>query len=253
VETTAEQFAQKMIQQALSHGSVLQEHERAESILATTEGRLLVTTCKADYEARWIIVATGMGKINPRRLGLPREAEFVGKGLHYAVLDPSAFAGKRALVVGGGDSAVDNALLLGSAGAQVLVAHRRPSFEAQPRSVSTLKHRGTVLLTNTRVLELLGDQSLEGVRLLNTQTKEETAVQIDALVINIGLGPELGTVRDWGLDMEGHFITVDSEMRTSRDGVFACGDAVCYPGKVRLVVTAIGEAAVAVNSAVAKG
>jgi len=248
VETTAEEFAQKLVQQALSHGSVLQEQETVEVIRRANEDRLLITTSKADYQAGSIIVATGLGKISPRKLGLPREEEFVGKGLSYAVLDPSTFTRKRTLVVGGGDSAVDNALLLSDATAQVSVAHRHATFEAQPRSVSALRQRDVALFTNTQVVGLLGGGVLEGVRLLNTQTKEETLLQIDALVVNIGLRPELGPVREWGLEMRGHFIAVDSEMQTSCDGVFACGDAVSYPGKVRLVVTAIGEAAVAVNS-----
>jgi thioredoxin reductase len=252
VETTAEEFAQKLVQQALSHGSVLQERETVEDIRRANEDSLLITTSKRDYQARSIIVATGLGKISPRKLDLPREEEFVGKGLSYAVLDPSMSARKRTLVVGGGDSAVDNALLLSDAAAQVSVAHRHATFEAQPRSVSMLRQRDVTLLTNTQVVGLLGGRVLEGVRLLNTQTKEETPLQIDALVVNIGLRPELGPIRKWGLEMKGHFIAVDSEMQTSRDGVFACGDAVSYPGKVRLVVTAIGEAAVAVNSAAAR-
>lgn len=252
VETTAEEFAQKLVQQALSHGSVLQERETVEDIRRANEDNLLITTSKRDYQARSIIVATGLGKISPRKLDLPREEEFVGKGLSYAVLDPSTSARKRTLVVGGGDSAVDNALLLSDAAAQVSVAHRHATFEAQPRSVSMLRQRDVTLLTNTQVVGLLGGRVLEGVRLLNTQTKEETPLQIDALVVNIGLRPELGPIRKWGLEMKGHFIAVDSEMQTSRDGVFACGDAVSYPGKVRLVVTAIGEAAVAVNSAAAR-
>jgi thioredoxin reductase (NADPH) len=109
------------------------------------------------------------------------------------------------------------------------------------------------LFTDSQVASLHGNRVLESVRLVNTQTNEETLLHVDALVVNIGLRPELGFVREWGLEMKGHFIVVDSEMRTSCDGIFACGDAVSYRGKVRLVVTAIGEAAVAVNSAAARG
>lgn len=249
VETTAEEFAQRLTQQALSHGSVLREHEIVEGIQGTREGRFTVATSKRNYQARSVIVATGLGRIRPSRLGLPREEEFARRGLSYAVIDPAAFVGKRVLIVGGGDSAVDNALLLSDFASQVFIAHRHANFRAQPRSVKMLAEKGLVLLTNTRVIELLGDCSLTGVRLVNTQTQEETALQVDALVVNIGLKPDPGLVREYGLEMEGNFVTVDTEMKTSHNGIFACGDAVSYPGKARLVVTAIGEAVVAVNSA----
>jgi len=249
VETTAEEFAQKLIQQALSHGSLLREQEIVEGVQRTNKGCFLVTTSKGDYQARSVLVATGLGRIRPRKLGLPREEEFAGKGLSYTVIDPPAFTGKRVLVVGGGDSAVDNALLLSDFAAQVLIAHRYATFRAQPQSVEMLGKKGVALLTNTRVTDLFGDSYLTGARLVNSQTQEEISLQVDALVVNIGLMPDLGPVRGWSLEMKGHFIVVDTEMKTSRDGVFACGDAVSYLGKVRLVVTAIGEAAVAVNSA----
>jgi len=252
VETTAEQFAQQLIHQALTHGSVLHEREIVEGMQGINGDGFLITTSKRSYRARSVIVATGLGKISPRQLGLAREEEFVGKGLSYAVMDPSTFTEKRTLVVGGGDSAVDNALLLADFAAQVLVVHQHATFQAQPRSVSMLKQKGVALFTNTRVTDLFGDSALNGVRLVNTSSEEEMSLQIDALVVNIGLRPELGPLREWGLAMTGHFIVVDTEMRTSREGVLACGDAVSYPGKVRLVVTAIGEAAVAVNSAVAE-
>jgi len=249
VETTAEEFAQKLIRQALSHGSMLREHEIVKGVQRTNEGCFVVTTSKEDYRARSVIVATGLGRIRPRKLGLPGEQELAGKGLYYAVIDPTAFTGKRVLVVGGGDSAVDNALLLSDFAAQVFIAHRYAAFRAQPRNVEMLTKKDVVLFTNTRVTDLFGDRYLTGARLVNTQTQEEISLQVDALVVNIGLIPDPGLVRGWGLEMEGNFITVDTEMKTSRDGVFACGDAVSYPGKVRLVVTAIGEAAVAANSA----
>jgi thioredoxin reductase len=252
VETTAEEFAQKLIQQALSRGSVLHERETVKGIQRANQNDLLVATDKGAYRARSVIIATGLGEISPRELGLAREQEFVGKGLSYAVIDPSSFSGKRALVVGGGDSAVDNALLLSGFAAQVLIAHHSATFRAQSRSIDMLEEKGVVLLTSTRVIDILGDSALDGVRLLDTKTNQKTSLPLDALVVNIGLKPKLGPVAEWGLEMKGHFIAVDTEMRTSIEGIFACGDSVSYPGKVRLVVTAIGEAAVAVNSAAAQ-
>lgn len=249
VETTAEEFAHRLIEQALVQGSVLREQEMVEGIERTDQGPFLVTTSRADYRARSIVVATGLGRIRSRKLGLPREQEFVGKGLSYAVIDPSAFSGKRVLVAGGGDSAVDNALLLSDYAAQVFIAHRYATFRAQPRSVDTLAQKDVDLLINTEVTDLLGGSFLTGVRLVNTQTEDETSLPVDAVVVNIGLMPDPGPVRGWGLEMKGDFIVVDTEMKTSEEGIFACGDAVGYPGKVRLVVTAIGEGAVAVNSA----
>jgi len=196
VETTAEEFAQKLVQQALSHGSVLHEQESVEGLKKANEGCFLITTAQGEYQAQSVIVATGLGRIRPRKLGLPREEEYVGKGLSYAVVDPSAFTGKRVLVVGGGDSAVDNALLLSDFAAQVLIAHRHATFRAQPRSVEMLEQKRVALLTNTQVTHLFGDSSLTGAGLVNTETQEEMSLPVDALVVSIGLRPDLGPVAD---------------------------------------------------------
>ena len=114
---------------------MLREQEIVEIVQRTSKDCLLVTSSQRGYRGRSVIVATGLGRISPRRLGLPREEEFAGRGLFYAVVDPSAFSAKRTLVVGGGDSAVDNALLVSDFAAEVLTAHRHGTFEAQSRSV----------------------------------------------------------------------------------------------------------------------
>jgi len=248
-EYTAGELARRMVEDGLKQGLRIEEGAMVEHLQKENDYFVAITKDGRRFRGRAVIVAIGMGKMLPRRLGLPEEKRFEGRGLYYSVVDPELFKGKRVAVAGGGDAAVDNALLLRAFDAEVTLVHRRSSFRAQPESVARLEPEGVRVLREHQIVGLEGADHLETVVVKDIKTGEEKRLPVDALIVNFGLIPTPGPAANWGLEMDGNFIVVDTEMRTSVEGIFACGDGVSYPGKLRLVATAIAEAVVAVNSA----
>lgn len=242
-------YAAHLVRQALDEGVELREGQTVHRMEADDDGTLAAVTDDCIYYSRAVILATGMGRMTPRKLGVPGEAELAGGRLVYAITHPQAFAGQRVLVIGGGDAAVDNALLLSDVAGRVVLAHRSSSFKAQERRLELLPAKGVEVLMDTQVRGLQEEGECLVARLYCAASGEEQALQVDRVVVNVGLVPNPGPLAEWGLCLEGKLIKVDSEMKTSRPGIFACGDAVTYPGKLKMVVTAIGEAATAVNTA----
>jgi len=242
-------YARNLIQQALAEGVELHEGQPMHRLESGDEGLLAAVSDDRVFWGRAVVLATGMGRMEPRKLGAPGESELAGERLFYAVTQPQAFAGQRVLVVGGGDAAVDNALLLSDVAESVVLAHRNSSFKAQERNLAMLPEKRVQVLTDVQVRDLHKQGDGLVARLCHTPSGEEQALPVDRVVVNVGLVPNPGRLAEWGLRLEGKLIAVDSGMKTNRPGVFACGDAVVYPGKLKMVVTAIGEAATAVNSA----
>jgi ferredoxin/flavodoxin---NADP+ reductase len=248
VSSLAGDYARDLIQHARNDGVRLCEGEPVQHLEAGADGGITAVTQAGEYYGNMLIVATGMGRMEPRRAGVAGEMELAGKELVYAVTTPQDFAGKRVLVLGGGDSAVDNALLLSRVAGEVTLAHRSPAFKAQQRNLDELSVKGVRVLADTQTLRL---ERVEGgllACLRDNASGQEQALPVDRVVVNVGLAPNLGPLATWGLKLERKLICVDSEMKTNLPGVFACGDAVTYPGKLKMVVTAVGEAATAVNS-----
>jgi thioredoxin reductase (NADPH) len=244
----AGEYASNLIQQVRDEGAQLFEGQAVHSCLVCDDGMLSTVTGERVYHSKTVILATGMGQMEPRRLGVEGEYELAGKDLVYAVNRVQDFAGQRVLVVGGGDAAVDNALLLSRLASDVTLAHRGSDFKAQKRNLDQLPINGVRVLTNMRVSSLQRFGSGLRARLQTSDSPVELSIDVDRVVVNVGLVPNPGPLAEWGLKLEGKLISVDSEMKTSLPGVFACGDAVTYPGKLKMVVTAVGEAATAVNT-----
>ena len=194
---------------------------------------------------RSIVIAGGIGTFNPRRL--PAAEQWQGAGVDYTVRALEAYAGKRVVVVGGGDTAVDWALALSRAGAAVTLVHRTVRFRAHAASLEQLQCSAVQVRTNAIVTQIVGGSEVDGVvvRDLDGERTEACDVVIPAL----GYIADLKCFVGWGLAMSERRITVDSAMRTSRDGIYAAGDIVDYPGKVRLIAVGFGEVAIAVNNA----
>ena len=188
------------------------------------------------------------------KLKCPGYDEFLGKGVHYAVPDLEAYEGKRVLVVGGGDSAVDWALALKDVASQLLLIHRRGAFRAVERSVAELRvasRAGELAFReHHEVKEIRGGDRLESVVIFDNRTGEETTLEVDAVLTFLGFKPDLGPIKGWGLELDGNRVAVDRLMRTNLPEVFAVGDMVEYEGKLDLIATGFAEAAIAVNQAV---
>lgn len=212
-------------------------HESASSI---DPDRRVVSTESNQYQAQAIILATGS---RMQRLGLPAEEKYVGKGVsYYAVRDAERFAGKRVLVIGGGNSTVKSALLAKSAGADVTLIHRRESLRAYPAMVKKLQDAGIAILYNAEVKEIRGAGAVESVLVTDSKTGDAKEREADWLVICVGTQPDTALARAAGLDMHDGYVRVDRKMMTSRPGVFACGE---ITGSERHLITAAGEGALA--------
>jgi thioredoxin reductase (NADPH) len=213
-------------------------------------------TQKGVHQAKAVILAAGVGAFQPKTLPLGNAKQYEGKGLYYFVKSIAAFEGKRVLIVGGGDSAVDWANMLAPVADTVTVIHRRDQFRAHEDSVVKMRQTKTRIKTFFELKSISGAAEsgsgsgrLESATIFDNRTKDEEVLDLDAVLVNIGFSNSLGPIKNWGLEIEGAQVKVDSMMHTNRPGVFAAGDICVYPGKLKLIATGFGEAAIAVNYA----
>jgi len=206
------------------------------------------------YATRSLILAVGKGAFEPIKLKCPGFEECLGRGVATAVKDPEDLRGKRVLLVGGGDSAVDWGLALKGLAEELTLIHRRDVFRAHEKSVADLHNAADAgalrILAFHEVREIRGTQAVNSAVIFDNRTGDEEEVAVDAVLTFLGFKPDLGPIGDWGLQLEGNRIVVSQLMETNLPGVFAAGDIVQYDGKLDLIATGFAEAATAVNSAV---
>lgn len=213
------------------------------------EDHFEITTNKGTHLSKAIIITAGVGAFEPRRLELEGASKYEKANLHYFVDDLSRFKGQKVLVSGGGDSAVDWALMLEPIAEEVTLIHRRDKFRAHEHSVENLMKSKVNIVTPTEITELHGEDRIEKVTLTNTNTDEKTTFDVDAVIVNFGFISSLGPIAEWGLEIEGGAIKVNSKMESNIPGIYAAGDIATYPGKVKLIAVGFGEAPTAVNNA----
>lgn len=249
----ARDLAQALIAQASRFSPDVVLDEEIEG-LAPAGDTILLRGRRDTYRSRTVIVAGGKGAFEPMRLDCPGYEEFLGRGVHYAVPDVSAYRGKRVLLVGGGDSALDWALTLKGLAAEVHLAHRRVGFRAHERTVALLHQAHDAgeltFLPHHEVKEIRGEEAVTAAVVFDNRTGVETTLDVDGVLTFLGFKPDLGPIGKWGLDLNGNRVVVNGVMETSMKGVFAAGDIVDYEGKLDLIATGFAEAATAVNSAV---
>ena len=203
-------------------------------------------TEKEIYRARAVIISTGA---DPRELGLNKERDFIGKGIHYcAHCDGRFYKDKTVMVVGGGNTAAADALYLARFAKKVYLVHRRDTLRAEKiLRDPLLKAQNVEFLWNSTPVRLLGNERIEGVELQNLKTNESKAISADGIFISIGRKPATQFL-DGALKLdESGYIIADETTKTNIDGVFAVGDVRTKP--LRQIVTAVGDGAVAVHFA----
>jgi thioredoxin reductase len=247
VMTQAKKLAERMIAHAQHMGCEMHENERVKDIV-DSEGQLLVRSDKKEYPCKAVIIAAGIGLFKPRKLGIPGEDEFYGRGVTYKIPEKDTLLDKRVLFVGGGNSALEMALIASQV-AETYVLHRRDKFRADEGVVEQIENSSIQTIMNGQIEGIRGNEVVEEVVIKVAEMDDAMILKVDRVVINIGFKPELEELKGWGVELNGTQIVVDSDMRTSRPGVFACGDIVSYPGKYKQIVTGCGEAATAANSA----
>ncbi|MEJ2538701.1 MAG: NAD(P)/FAD-dependent oxidoreductase [Gemmatimonadota bacterium] len=248
----AKDLSRGLVDQAMQFDpEVLLDDEVAE--ISREEDHFVLRARSGEYGTRAILVAGGRGAFEPRTLGCPGYDELLHNGVEYAVKDPEAYRGKRVVVVGGGDSALDWALILKDLCTDLWVVHRRDGFRAHDATVDQLNQAveaGEVgLLTFHEVREVHGNGTLDAITVFDNRTQEDQRLEADAVLTFLGFKPELGPIKNWGLDLEKNRIKVSPLMETSVPGIFGAGDIVTYEGKLDLIATGFAEAAIAANNA----
>ena len=207
---------------------------RRENVLSLDTKNLLVTTESSQYQAKAIILATGS---TMQKLGVPGEDKFVGKGIsYYAKRGYKQFTGKKILVVGGGNSTAKSALVAKSKANEVILVHRRESLRAYPAMIKRLQKEGIGIWYNAEVKEIKGNSKVEAAVVMNNKTSEQKEIATDWVIICVGTEPNTELAQKAGIEMEGKFVKVDSQMRTNNEGMFACGEIT--PGHRHLITSA---------------
>jgi thioredoxin reductase (NADPH) len=205
------------------------------------------------FEAKVVVIAAGGGSFQPKRPPIPGIEAYESTSVHYAVRKMDVFRGKRVLIVGGGDSALDWTLNLAPIASHLTLLHRRDQFRAAPDSVNKM----TALVSAGKIDFVLGQVTgLEGadgqLTAANVKRNDGSAFHIacDALLPFFGLTMKLGPVADWGLQLHEDLIPVETAaFETSEPGIFAIGDINTYPGKLKLILSGFHEAALMAQKA----
>lgn len=233
--------------------------ERAETIEKLEDGSFVVTTNKVTkHHAPIVAIAGGLGSFEPRKPQLENLGKYEDNGVAYMIKEPEIYRGKKVLIAGGGDSALDWSIFLTDVAEEVTLVHRRNEFRGALDSVEKvqqLKNEGKInLITPAEVVALKGENKLEQVTVKNTETSEETDVVVDNFIPLFGLSPKLGPIANWGLEIEKNAIKVDNtyDYQTNIPGIYAIGDVNTYPGKLKLILCGFHEATLMCQSAYQK-
>ncbi|MGN8648076.1 NAD(P)/FAD-dependent oxidoreductase [Gracilibacillus sp. HCP3S3_G5_1] len=213
------------------------------------EDYFILRTDNETHYTKSIIITAGNGAFEPRKLPIDVTEYELKNNVHYYVKDMQRFANKEVVVFGGGDSAVDWALMIEPIAKKVTLVHRRDKFRAHEHSVEKLKQSTVELATPFIPVKFDGEQSLEKVILQQVKGNEMKIINADEVLVNYGFVSSLGPIKSWQLEIEKNSIVVNSKLETNIEGIYAAGDICTYDGKINLIATGFGEAATAVSNA----
>lgn len=228
--------------------------ERAENIERLEDDSFLLRTNRGtEINAPVIAIAGGLGCFEPRKPPISNLAQFEDHGVEYIIRNPEDYRGKRVVVAGGGDSALDWTIHLSDIAEEVTLIHRRKQFRAAPDSVEKafeLAESGRIkLLTDAQAVGLKGNGRLTDV-VIKHKTEGEVVKSTDHFIPLFGLSPKLGPIADWGLNIDKNAIEVDTfDYSTNVPGIYAVGDINTYSGKLKLILCGFHEATMMVQSA----
>lgn len=246
----AQELVDRLLQQIKPFNPTFHLGQEVVHFSRRDDGRFAVATATGTrFDAGAVVIAGGVGSFQARRIGIEGAEPFEGNGILYRVKDVNALEGKRLVIFGGGDSALDWTLELAPRARSLTLVHRRAEFRAAPASVARMKE--LVAAGRMRCFEALpqaliaADGTLGGVN-IKTHDGAVHALEADHLLVFFGLHPKLGPIAEWGLELEKKALKVDTEkFQTSLPGVFAVGDINTYPGKKKLILSGFHEAALA--------
>ncbi len=245
---SAQGLVDQLMEQIKPFGPTFHLSEMVETIERIGDPLFRVTTDGGKvFEAKLVVIAAGGGSFQPKRPPIPGIEAYEGTSVHYAVRKMDAFKGKKILIVGGGDSALDWTLNLAPIAKHLTLLHRRKEFRAAPDSVNKM----TAMLDNGKIDFVMGQVTgLEGaggqITAANVKGGDGSTFHIacDAMLPFFGLTMKLGPVANWGLKLHEDVIPVNTEnFETSEPGIFAIGDINTYPGKLKLILSGFHEVA----------
>jgi thioredoxin reductase (NADPH) len=250
----ASELIERLAEQAAPFSPTYHLGQQVVRLTRTDDGYIVETSTGTAIACRAVIIAGGSGAFGPNRPPLDGLQQYENRSVFYLVKKRQDFAGKRVVIAGGGDSAVDWAVSLADIAAHVMVVHRRDKFRAAPESVQKMRKLAAdgkiEMIIPYQLSGLHGEGGmLNGVRVA-TMEGEEKLLEADRLLAFFGLAMELGPIAEWGLDIAGFHVAVEpSTMATTLPGIFAIGDIATYPGKLKLILTGFAEAATAAHAA----
>jgi thioredoxin reductase (NADPH) len=250
----ATELIDRLAEQAAPFKPVFHLGHSVETIVRAADGGFVLGTASGDrVTARAVIIAAGVGAFGPNRPPLAELPAFEGKSVFYLVRRREDFRGKRVVIAGGGDSAVDWVLSLAEVAERVMVVHRRAKFRAAPESAARLQR-----LADEGRIDLVIPYQLHGLEGADGQLSHVVVADLDgaskrlaadALLAFFGLAMNLGPIGQWGLALERNHVVVDSaSAQSSVPGIFAIGDIATYPNKLKLILTGFAEAAMAAHA-----
>jgi thioredoxin reductase (NADPH) len=233
--------------------------EAATDIEKLEDGSFIVTTIKGTkHHAPIVMIAGGLGVFEPRKPPISNIVDFEDKGVEYIIKDPEFYRGKKCVIAGGGDSALDWSIFLAEKkiATEVVLVHRSSSFRGHLDSVQKvidLADKGVIkLITESEVVGLDGNNKIEKV-IIQHQTQGEIIVETDHFIPLFGLKPSLGPIANWGLEIEKNAIKVNTiDYSTNIPGIYAIGDVNTYEGKLKLILCGFHEGTIALQSAFAR-
>lgn len=250
---TARELVERLAEQCRPFNVPIHLGQRVVRLEQRNDGRWLARTeQQLAFDAAAILITAGNGAFVPQRLALEDAAPLEGRHVHYAVRNLDDFAGRRVVVAGGGDSALDWALALRHVAQRVTLVHRRNAFRAADSTVEQLRRAADAgeldIVTGTIAALRTEHGALHAVDI--AQIGKRTSVAAEHVIVLYGMVADLGPIARWGLEIRAGRIAVDtSTYESSRAGVFAAGDIATYPNKQKLILSGFHEAALALRKA----
>ena len=236
----AKDLVANLIEQAAYSNPSIHLEETATHI-EKNEDYFILKTDKDTHYTKTILLTSGIGSFQPRKLTVPGAQQYENKNLHYRVKRLQDFEDKNVLVLGGGDSALDWALMLETVASKVIICHRKEQFTAHEMTVQQLHRSNIEIKTPYAIKELLGDGERINEVVLLGKDKQEERMAVDDVIVNYGNVASLGPLKEWGLEMERNSIIVNEKMETNIEGIYAAGDVCTHGGKVKLIAVGFGE------------
>jgi thioredoxin reductase (NADPH) len=253
---TGRELTNNLLKQIEPFGAQFHFGQEVSQLEKQADGSFLISTSKDQhFLSKTVFIAAGVGAFQPRTLRLDGIEDFEGRQVFYHVKNPEQFDGKRIVICGGGDAALDWALYFAEKATKVTLIHRRDEFKAAPASIAKMRElcaqqKIELLIGQITDYEVAHDQ-IEKIVVTGIDGNTQS-IPLDDLLIFFGLSPKLGPIADWGLDIDRKQIAVDTEkFQTSIPGIFAVGDINIYPGKKKLILSGFHEAALAAFAAAA--